>query len=282
MSWTDPDGNDCEVYANTIPSWGKEKTCMQHLGGMGGVHCRKTCGSCTAEAANLNSTHAGQVVMESCVDDVCVAPWKQKLGRCYQCREFAGECNSKKDGEAFRRSCPMTCGLCKKDALADIKSNESARSEDRQGSSEDCNDKSEICRGLGFAHCTSRHVASLCPRRCSLCLPNATIKAPCEDKYSIFTCRRYAGYGWCHRDDTRDSVRLQCPLTCGVCKAGDDMTAWLHRQASGELSRVGIGGRWGIPGIRSAARRSACSGGTCVSAVAAALACLFALVGTSG
>ncbi|CAK0806661.1 unnamed protein product, partial [Prorocentrum cordatum] len=39
----------------------------------------------------------------------------------------------------------------------------------------------------------------------------------CADIFSSFTCARYQKYGWCQREDMKDAVQRQCPLTCGQC-----------------------------------------------------------------
>jgi len=49
--WKDPDGNNCAVYANTVPKWGRKKTCEVHRGGVAKLHCKKTCETCAMAGA---------------------------------------------------------------------------------------------------------------------------------------------------------------------------------------------------------------------------------------
>ena len=65
---------------------------------------------------------------------------------------------------------------------------------------------------------SEKRFADKCTRTCELCAPKNAMVGACVDHYSAFTCTRYEKWGWCAREDTKEATRLQCPVTCGVCK----------------------------------------------------------------
>lgn len=212
-TWIDPDGHTCQSYRNTIAKWGQDRVCKQHHGGKGALHCRATCGTC--------KSFSGDETVTACADNVCIGPWLEAYGRCFQCADYAKGCSDHEDKEVFLAECPLTCGLCK---VPEDKTKTNSSKQDEEEKQEEwdetCEDEdAEFCDDLGARYCSERAFAKVCRRTCDLCLPAGAEAAEeaCVDRFSTYTCARYESYGWCTRQDTRDSVRLQCPLTCGVC-----------------------------------------------------------------
>jgi len=210
--WVDHDGHGCESYKNTISKWGRDRVCKQHWGGVGALYCRATCGTCKATDGRRSA---------ACADNTCIGPWLEAYGRCFQCADFAKGCHDDALREVFRAECPLTCGVC--DAAVD-NSEEEEEEKDTDEARDDCEDEdTDFCDDLGARYCSERAFADRCRKTCDLCPPtgvNASEMA-CVDRFSSFTCARYESYGWCTRKDTRDAVRLQCPVTCGVCGQSD-------------------------------------------------------------
>mmetsp|Transcript_6291 Transcript_6291/g.15472 ORF Transcript_6291/g.15472 Transcript_6291/m.15472 type:complete len:1551 (-) Transcript_6291:161-4813(-) len=214
-TWVDSDGHTCESYKNTVSKWGKDKVCKQHLGGVGALYCRATCGTCKAIEEGDSS---------ACADNACIGPWLEAYGRCFQCTDFTRGCQDEVTKEVFRAECPRTCGVCKAtadDSKAEEEDDEVDNDdEQKDGKEEDCEDEdSEFCDDLGARFCSEGAFAGRCRRTCNLCRPldGGSSGTTCFDRFSSFTCARYESYGWCTRKDTRDAVRLQCPVTCGLC-----------------------------------------------------------------
>jgi len=215
-SWMDELGNDCTVYRRTLPKWGKAHLCDEHLGGVGGVFCRETCGKCI----NLKTPGKGaKAAAPICADNDCIGPWQEATGRCYQCADFAKGCRMPKYRAVFESECPVTCNICKP---------ENTKAVDRQANGSEkpaastpevsCeNEDDAYCQRLGKAYCPDDVFAKKCLSMCDLCVPaGATVEA-CRDQFAPFTCKRYHSYGWCDRVDTKDSTRLRCAKTCGQC-----------------------------------------------------------------
>jgi len=221
-NWADVDGHGCESYRNTINLWGKDYVCKKYWGGQASLHCRATCGTCK-----------GSVVKSSaCADNACIGPWMEAYGRCFQCAEYSRGCEDEDTRDVFRAECPLTCGVCSaKDEAAEggedqgeddkddaEEDNEEAEKEEKdEPQCEDSSEFKDFCSALGSRYCSEHRFATRCRRTCELCAPGGVPKGICEDVFPSFTCARYESYGWCTREDTRDSVRLQCPATCGVC-----------------------------------------------------------------
>jgi hypothetical protein len=232
--WKDPDGNNCAVYSNTLAKWGRKKVCEVHRGGVAKLHCKKTCDTCpmagalTGEDENDGmlgfSRQRSKIAPSACADNTCVGPWMEKFGRCYQCEQWAHVCEDKEHKAIFQAECPLTCGLCEvkpEVAKLDATGGSISRSDEaevagiRQEGCED--DDSKWCQDLGFGYCSEALFANKCKATCERCPPPGTPIDECMDRYSQFTCGRYVSYGWCERKDTMEAIRLQCPVSCGVC-----------------------------------------------------------------
>merc|ERR1712032_646950 len=85
------------------------------------------------------------------------------------------------------------------------------------GSSDCDDDDPEFCSRLGNTYCSEGKFALTCRRTCDLCPPAGAPDHQCIDQFGDFTCGRYKSYGWCSRKDTRATVELKCPVTCGLC-----------------------------------------------------------------
>lgn len=203
--WRDPHGKDCKVYKRTIKTWGEQKVCREHLGGLGSIFCRATCGSCKRGDDDIKDNSPG------CADNVCIGPWQVAYGRCYQCSDFAKGCTDPRYKTVFEAECPKTCGICKAPKPRPLVTKTAP-------SPSNCKDTDEgWCKDLGMDYCSEGTFAKKCPRTCELCAPSGAVVDACRDIFSTFTCSRYASYGWCDREDTKAQVRLRCPMTCGRC-----------------------------------------------------------------
>lgn len=234
-SWMDERGNDCTVYRRTLPKWGKAHLCDEHLGGVGGIFCRETCGKCI----NLQASDKGaKATSPVCADNDCIGPWQEATGRCYQCADFAKGCKEPKYKAVFESECPVTCNICKPKnakpvATAIASTPASCKNED-----------DEYCQSLGKAFCPDDVFAKKCTRMCDLCAPTGALVASCRDHFAPFTCKRYHSYGWCDRVDTKDSTRLHCAKTCGQCDKKEKLVpaaaAPFERNAAARLQSSSI------------------------------------------
>jgi len=215
--WVDRDGNGCDVYKNTLKVWARKRTCEEFHNGMGGMHCRATCGTCEKFDAQGRAHQRSDV----CVDNACIGPWKEKYGRCLQCHDFPKGCTDEETREVFLAECPLTCGVCKTASAAPI-SEEVVHERGQIESSSECKDEPGDYCTVHQHYCANPAFQKSCPKTCNLCAPAGIKAEPCADIYSTFTCSRYKSYGWCEREDTKDSIRLQCPATCGVCNPYKD------------------------------------------------------------
>jgi len=212
--FVDQEGHDCTSYANTIKVWGRNKTCFQNLEGAGAIHCRKTCDTCDMKSHEE---------VHGCSDNTCIGPWKIAFGRCFQCSDYPLGCYDPKYKEVFEAECPLTCGLCHPDAPkipggVDPMIGDDGKEVKEAEYDPNCTDSDKkLCTTLGFDYCSEEQFASQCKRTCELCPPKVTHGGECIDRFSSYTCARYERWGWCDRGDTKDTVRLQCPVTCGVC-----------------------------------------------------------------
>jgi len=215
-SWSDPDGHDCETYRNTVATWGKDRVCKEYKGGIASLYCRATCNTCkdiSEDEASEKEDEAGPS-RESCADNICIGPWLQAYGRCFQCADFLTGCTDPKYKAVFHAECPLTCGICQPEPEElPLPGNVS----DSSGESS-CEDSDPVCEKLGREYCSEGRFAHRCKKTCDLCPPPGAAEAnDCVDRFSAFTCRRYESYGWCTREDTKATVQLNCPLTCGLC-----------------------------------------------------------------
>jgi hypothetical protein len=207
--WRDAHGNGCNVYKRTIKHWGEEKVCKKHLGGVGAIHCRRTCGSCTSNNHDIEDKSPG------CADNACIAPWQKAYGRCYQCVDFRKGCTEPRFKAVFEAECPVTCGLCKAVTTTAMVDRQAVKSEKEKAA---CVDEDHVfCQNLGMSYCSEEKFTLKCPQTCEMCPTKNTVVGACLDMFEGFTCSRYASYGWCDREDTKASVRLHCANTCGQC-----------------------------------------------------------------
>lgn len=207
-TWRDPYGDSCKTYARTIKLWGRDKACKEHWSGLAMQHCRATCGSCKKGAPLEDYSPA-------CVDNACISPWQKRDGRCSACIDFPKGCTDPRYKSFFVNECPVTCGTCK---APNITVSPEAEKEEKEKPESICEDTDKKwCMELGSSYCSEEAFSKRCHKTCELCTPEGTVSAGCTDKFSAYTCSRYASYGWCDRQDTRDAVRLQCKMTCGEC-----------------------------------------------------------------
>lgn len=205
-TWRDPYGDSCKVYRNTIKEWGRDKACKEHWSGLAMKHCRASCGSCKKGEPLPDYSPA-------CVDNACISPWQKRDGRCSSCVDFPKGCTDPRYKSFFVNECPVTCGTCKPPnvTVAPV-------SEEQKQPEIKCEDSDKKwCTELGSSYCSEDVFSKKCPQTCELCAPKGAKSMGCADKFSSYTCSRYASYGWCDRKDTKDAVRLQCKMTCGQC-----------------------------------------------------------------
>jgi len=208
-SWVDADGHTCACYAGAIKAGNlsMQDACDFNVGDAK-AYCRRTCRTCIA-------------TRNTCVDSVCVGPWKEKLGRCYQCADHSKYCSE----DWFRSECPRTCKQCRPGKLAKMRevggeisakvnvSNKEVCKDSKCVEAYKHGEECPSCADLGDSFCSEAAFASACPKTCNLCSTRAQV-APCEDIFEKYTCSRYKRWGWCSHFK---SAKQQCARTCGAC-----------------------------------------------------------------
>lgn len=219
-TWADADGDSCEVYGEYIreAQLTREAACS-YENGSSSRHCQKTCQSCPQQEMQIEQIVAENRPEETyCEDEHCVGEWLRKTGQCRACRDWPVHCNE----TAFRRDCPMTCGLCGGAPNVEKAVVEDARKCEDDACIEpwrkDAGGQCLKCSEFAADYCGNDEVfMKSCPLSCGLCQPGLP-KKKCADVFKFFTCARYKVMGWCKHEDIASS----CMKTCKTCQKVDD------------------------------------------------------------